>query len=223
MRYFFLAYALIAIMVVGIFGLRGDKSAKTPIEIFPDMDRQDKIKAQTPNSFFADGLGSRQPVEGTLPQSIGDADTQFSGAAGYLATGSIDEYYGSGMPAELELTAEALPAFIARGEERYNISCMPCHGRSGDGGGIAAQFGVPGVANLHTENFLSAKYPDGRMFEVITKGKGVMSGYGYNISLEDRWAIIAYIRSMQLAQNAPLSNPKIKDAFEAATAGLDNK
>lgn len=222
MRYFFLAYALIAVLVVGIFGLRGDKSAKTPIEIFPDMDRQDKIKAQTPDDFFADGLGSRKPVAGTLAQSIGDADAEFGGGTGYYATGHIGDYYGSGMPEELELSAEVLPEFVARGEERFNIYCMPCHGRSGDGGGIAAQFGVPGVANLHTENFLSASYPDGRMYDVIVNGKGQMGGYGYNINLRDRWAIIAYIRAMQLAQKAPLSDPKIKAAYDQATAATGN-
>ena len=179
MRYFFLAYALIVIMVIGIFGFRGDKFEQPPIEIFPDMDHQDKIKAQTGSDFFQDGLGSRKPVPGTQPLGLGNLpETEFGGQDGYYFTGAIGDHYGTGMPEELELKAEELHGFLARGAERYNISCMPCHGQSGNGGGIAAQFGVPGVANLMTDTFGSEAYPDGRMYDVITNGKGQMGEDG---------------------------------------------
>jgi hypothetical protein len=73
---------------------------------------------------------------------------------------------------------------------------------SGDGQGITGQYGVPGIANFHLDTFKSGSYPDGRMYETITNGKGMMGAYGYNISVGDRWAIIAYVRTLQAAKEA---------------------
>jgi len=212
MRYFFLAYAVIALLVVGIFGVRGQKSTKPPIMIFPDMDNQDKVKAQVPSTFFADGMGSRLPVAGTQPRGFnpeGDSEIggipehEFGGLDIYFHTGQIGDYYGTGMPEELELAnAESAAALIRRGRERYAIYCAVCHGASGDGQGIAGQYGVPGIANLQLGPFQSASYPDGRLYDVITNGKGQMSGYGYNIPVRDRWAIVAYVRAIQEAKAA---------------------
>jgi mono/diheme cytochrome c family protein len=211
MRYFFLAYALIALLVVGIFGLRGQKFSKPPVRIFPDMDTQDKVKAQKNDAFFADGHGSRLPVSQTQPrglnptgaQSIGGIpEYEFSGQTGYYYTGHVGDYFGTGMPEELKLTEESVQALITRGKERYGIHCAICHGASGDGQGITGTYGVPGIANFHLDTFNSASYPDGRMFETITVGKGMMGGYGYNIPIEDRWAIIAYVRTLQAAKEA---------------------
>jgi mono/diheme cytochrome c family protein len=212
MRYFFLAYALIALLVVGIFGLRGQKFSKPPIRIFPDMDEQDKTKAQTLDPFFADGHGARLPVTGTQPRGFntdgereigGIPEYEFGGQTGYYYSGHVGDYFGTGMPEELELTTASAGELIQRGKERYNIYCSACHGTSGDGLGITSQYGIPGIANLHLDPFKSATYPDGRMFEVITKGKGMMSGYGYNIPVRDRWAIIAYVRTLQAAKETP--------------------
>ncbi len=209
MRYFFLTYALIALLVVGIFGFRGQKFSKPPVRIFPDMDEQDKLKAQRPDPFFSDGLGSRQPVGDTQPRGFTEAgdraiggipEYEFSGQSGYYYTGHVGDYFGNGMPEELELTAENAAALIRRGKERYDIHCSVCHGTSGDGMGITSQYGVPGIANFHMENFKSATYPDGRVFEVITHGKGQMGAYGYNIPVRDRWAIVAYVRALQTAK-----------------------
>jgi mono/diheme cytochrome c family protein len=211
MRYFFIAYALIALLVVGIFGIRGQHFSKPPVRIFPDMDNQDKLKAQKPSAFFADAHGGRLPVAQTQPrgfneggkQSIGGIpEYEFGGQTGYYYTGHVGDYFGSGMPTELELTAENASALIHRGKERYEIYCSVCHGKSGDGQGVTGQYGVPGIANFHLDNFKSASYPDGRMFETITNGKGMMGAYGYNIPVRDRWAIIAYVRTLQTAKEA---------------------
>jgi mono/diheme cytochrome c family protein len=211
MRYFFLAYALIALLVVGIFGLRGQKFSKPPVRIFPDMDTQDKLNAQKNDAFFADGHGSRLPVSQTQPRGLNPAGAQsiggipeyeFSGQTGYYYTGHVGDYFGTGMPEELKLTEESVQALITRGKERYGIHCAICHGASGDGQGITGTYGVPGIANFHLDTFKSASYPDGRMFETITVGKGMMGGYGYNIPIEDRWAIIAYVRTLQAAKEA---------------------
>lgn len=211
MRYFFLIYALVALLVVGIFGIRGQKFEKPPVRIFPDMDNQDKVKAQKPDAFFADGLGSRLPVTQTQPRGFNEAgeksiggisEYEFGGQTGYYYTGHIGDYFGNGMPEELKLTEQSAQALLARGEERYGIYCAVCHGASGDGQGITGSYGVPGIANFHLANFKSDAYPDGRMFEVITIGKGMMGAYGYNIPVEDRWAIIAYVRALQLAKDS---------------------
>ncbi|MBJ7394528.1 MAG: c-type cytochrome [Akkermansiaceae bacterium] len=214
MRYFFLAYALVALLVVGIFGIRGQKFSKPPIRIFPDMDTQDKVKAQKPDEFFANDQGARLPVAQTQPRGLnpeglkslgGIPEYEFSGQTGYYYTGHIGDYFGSGMPEELKLTEESAQALIERGEERYGIYCAVCHGKSGNGQGITNSYGVPGIANFHLDTFNSESYPDGRMFETITLGKGMMGGYGYNISVGDRWAIIAYVRTLQAAK---LAQPK---------------
>ena len=216
MRYFFLAYALIALLVVGVFGFRGQHFTKPPTRIFPDMDEQDKVRAQKPDAFFADGHGSRLPVGQTQPRGFNEEGEQmiggipeyeFGGQTGYLYTGHVGDYFGSGMPEELKLTDESASALIHRGKERYGIYCAVCHGTSGDGQGVTGQYGVPGIANFHLDTFKSATYPDGRMFETITNGKGMMGAYGYNIPVNDRWAIIAYVRTLQTAKAAATKAP----------------
>jgi mono/diheme cytochrome c family protein len=211
MRYFFLIYALIAVLVVGIGGFRGQHFTKPPVQVFPDMDNQDKLKAQSPSSFFADRQGARLPVAETQPRGFneegatligGIPEYEFGGQPGYYYTGHVGDYFGTGMPEELELTADTAATLIRRGEERYGIYCAVCHGVSGDGQGVTGKYGVPAIANFHLDLFKSASYPDGRMFETITNGKGMMSGYGANISVRDRWAIIAYVRTLQAAKEA---------------------
>jgi mono/diheme cytochrome c family protein len=211
MRYFFLAYALIALLVVGIFGLRGQKFSKPPVRIFPDMDEQDKLKAQKPDPFFADGHGGRLPITQTQPRGFnpegekvigGIPEYEFGGQTGYYYTGHVGDYYGNGMPEELGLTPENATELILRGKERFGIYCAVCHGASGDGNGITANYGVPVAANPNAKlnSLTQQSYPDGRLYEVITNGKGLMSGYGYNIPVRDRWAIIAYIHMLQAAK-----------------------
>lgn len=211
MRYFFLAYAIIAVLFVGIMGFRGQRFTKPPVQVFPDMDNQDKLKAQVPSTFFADRQGGRLPVDGTQPRGFneegvksigGIPEYEFGGQSGYYYTGQVGDYFGAGMPEELELTTETAGELIRRGEERYGIYCAVCHGNAGDGLGITSRYGVPGIANFHLGPFKPDSYPDGRMFEVITHGKGMMSGYGANIPVRDRWAIISYVRTLQAAKDA---------------------
>lgn len=222
MKYFFLLYAIVGITVVGVFKYRGHSFSEPPIRLLPDMDDQDVLKAQKQDAFFADGQGARQPVANTAPLGFqadganelgGIPEYEFSGGTGYYFTGHVGDFFGTGMPEELKLTEESAVALLKRGEERYNIYCSACHGVSGNGAGITARFGVPGIANLTGTPYAATAYPDGRLFEVITKGKGNMSGYGYNIPVRDRWAIIAYIRALQLSRSAPLD--VVKEAFEA--------
>lgn len=209
MRYFFLIFGVIVLLVVGFLGFRGDKFSKPPLRIFPDMDEQDKVKAQVPDDFFVDGMGSRLPVDETQPLGFnelgmreigGIPEYEFGGMTAYYYTGHVGDYFGTGMPEELELDADLARELIVRGEERYAIFCAVCHGAAGDGLGVASNYGIPGIANLHLDPYKSPTYPDGRLFDVITHGKGNMGAYGTMIPIRDRWAIISYVRTLQTAK-----------------------
>lgn len=213
MRYFFLAYALVALTVVGIFGVHGQKFTKPPIRIFPDMDEQDKLRAQKPDPFFADGHGGRLPVTQTQPRGFnptgekiigGIHEYEFGGQPGYYYSGRMGEAYGNGMPEELKLDDKSAEELIRRGAERFGIYCAVCHGTSGNGEGITASFGVPVNTNVNAKlnSLVPGTYPDGRLFETISKGMGRMSGYAQTIPVRDRWAIIAYIHTLQAAKAA---------------------
>jgi len=135
MKYFFLSYLFVAAIVVAAFGTRGSKSELPPLEIFQDMDHQAKVKYQTKSDFFADGLGARRPVKGTVPMgfevpaaaaSSGKYQPPafgFSHGVGYYGTGKIGDYYGDGLPKEIELSK----SLLERGERQYNIYCAVCH------------------------------------------------------------------------------------------------
>lgn len=203
LKYFFIVYAFIALAVLGIFGIPGSKFERPPFRLFPDMDEQDKVKGQKPSTFFKDGHGARLPVPGTVPNSSDDGvfSVEFgAGRTGYYYTGLTEGYYGTGMPEELELTAENAEVFLARGQDRFGIYCAICHGEAGDGKGTVAMLGLNGVRNLHEAGFKADAYPDGRIYDVITNGKGLMGAYGMNIPVRDRWAIVAYMRAMQEAR-----------------------
>jgi len=198
LRYFFLAVALAVITVVSIAGFRGRHSAKPPIEIFPDMNYQDKVKEQVPSAFFGDGVAARAPIPGTVA-------VEMPAQNDYWATGKWDEtHWGDGIPVHdavdggraLQIDA----ADMDRGRERYTISCEVCHGAAGDGKGITSKYGLNGAANYHQDNY--RKMSDGEIFNTITNGHGQMLGYGYNITIDDRWRIVMYIRALQRGQNA---------------------
>ncbi len=206
MRYYFLALLLVIVAVVVIAGPRGARSAKPPIEIFPDMDRQPKYKAQQPSPFFADGRAERSRVDGTVPigyqvpgepargDMVPDNDA-YSAGTDYFNTGKIDGFWGDGIPFEVT------PAVMARGQERYMISCKVCHGGTGAGDGIVKQYGFAFIASLIDERLRAQ--PDGEIFNTITHGKNTMMAYGGKISVKDRWAIVAYVRALQASQGLP--------------------
>ena len=139
-----------------------------PIELIPDMDRQPKLRPQTDNRFFADGLSSRKPVAGTVSRGQRYENNSYN-------TGRIP---GSTNFVE-SIPAEITEAMMRRGQERFGIYCTPCHGAQGDGKGITTKYGMPPVASLHdhkARNLIAA--PDGYLFEVITNGKNLMGQIG---------------------------------------------
>jgi mono/diheme cytochrome c family protein len=188
MRYFLLIFALCVVMVVAIAGRRGSLSRRPPIELFPDMVRQPKLRPQTPDGFFADDRVSRLPVPGTIARE----DTHYADLP--VNTGRVAGTTNFVETIPVEVTANLL----ARGQQRFNINCSPCHGQQADGNGVVKKLGLATVANLHDKRIV--ELPDGEIFNTITYGKNTMGPYGANVTVEDRWAIIAYLRALQLSQ-----------------------
>lgn len=224
MRYAFLAFILVVISALGVLGFRGQKTSHTPVEVFNDMDHQAKLKAQKPNDFFADGDGPRRPIAGTVPHGYEISESAADGAVldggygtgdhSYYNTGKIGDGFGTGMPAELGLTADNVDAFLRRGHERYDIYCATCHAESGNGQGVVAKRGFMATANLHGEQFNAENYADGQIYNTITIGKGLMKHYSDKLNVYDRWAVVAYVRVLQeLNVGVPLNTPGLAEVI----------
>lgn len=216
LRYFFIGFSLLVLLLVSITGFRGAKSKRPPIELFPDMVRQTKYKAQSQSDFYADNRSAREHVQGTVPLGytppqgkssfshdvMGDAgpygNIQFSASPDYVATGRMGNYWGNGIP--FTVTA----AIMKRGRERYNIHCAVCHGAVGMGNGITSKYGLNGIANQQQQRI--REMADGEIFNTITWGKNSMMGYGSTIQVPDRWAIICYLRALQRSEHATLKD-----------------
>jgi len=216
MRYFLLIFALAVVAVVAVAGWRGAKSRRPPIEIFADMSRQPKLRPQTHNNFFPDGLSSRVPVAGVVPQAVpvrvGDK----------LVFPFEDSPVNTGRVAGATNFVDVNPfpvtaAFLERGRQRFNIHCAACHTQLGDGNSVAKRIvAMPVVANLHDRRIV--ELPDGELFNTISYGKNLMQGYAPNVAVPDRWAVIAYLRALQLSRLGTL-----EDVPEPARANLKER
>jgi len=149
-----------------------------------DMANQPRQNPLSPSDFFADGRSERPAVENTVVRGSVQDDSLF-------------------VPKEsnafpLPLTAELLQ----RGEQRYAIFCTPCHGIQGDGLGMVAMRGMKHPPSYHQERLRNV--PNGYLYDVVTNGFGAMYGYSAQIPPRDRWAIVAYLRALQLSRNAPV-------------------
>jgi mono/diheme cytochrome c family protein len=219
LRAFLVIFLLCTIAILAVFGFRGQVSTAPPLEVFPDMVRQMKVRAQAPLDFFADGRGPRLPVAGTVPFGYempqpktaatppvvageepqeARAHVAFSVGTDYFDTGKMGDRWGTGIP--LEVTRE----LMERGQQRFNITCVMCHGAAATGNGITKQYGLATVVSLQDERI--RKMSDGEIFNTITNGKNTMMAYGPNILVADRWAIIAYLRALQRSQNATIAD-----------------
>jgi len=208
MRYFITGFFTIVCMIVSMAGFQGSFTRNTPIEVFPDMDRQPRVRPQASNLFdkvlgTGDGRGSRLPVAGSVPRgtAVGDEPTQTG-----RQSGSEDWVELS----PLEVDARTLK----RGRERYDIFCTPCHGQAGDGSGIVTQYSLT-TADLHQHRLVQST--DGYLFDVISNGFNAttnevgiaysrMPAYKSKIPIEDRWAIVSYIRVLQFSQLGKLED-----------------
>ena len=177
---------------------RVTRTTSTRIQIIPDMDQQPKFKTQSPDPFFADLRAMRPPVAGTVARGGANLDP-------HLYKGIAGGHWATEFP--MPLTLE----MMKRGQERYGIYCSPCHGLSGRGDGIVNQRAerlqegtwTP-PADL-TSDMVTAREA-GHLFNTITNGIRSMPAYGPQIPVEDRWAVVAYVRALQRARHATLND-----------------
>jgi mono/diheme cytochrome c family protein len=182
-----------------------------------DMQDQPKAIAYRENSFYKDGTGSRPLVDGTVPRGYLREDRVFY--SGKKATAQASPQTSSTQASTnsqaglypddvdtipMQITKEDLD----RGQERYDIYCSVCHGKTGYGDGMIARrgFNKPAPANYHQDRLRQA--PAGHFFDVMTNGWGAMPAYAQQVSVEDRWRIVAYIRALQLSQTQATASPQ---------------
>lgn len=177
---FFPALLFTLVVVFWVALLSGNlmwTSNNPPLQIIDDMDDQAKVKPQVSSAFFADGKGTRDPLENTLP---------ITGHKYSVELDDVDVKNINNIP--------ATDIVLARGQNRFNIYCSPCHNYDGKGNGLVAQRGFSNPPNL-MEN--AKNLSDGRIFHIISAGQNIMSSYADKTSELDRWAIVHYIRAMQ--------------------------
>ena len=187
-------------------------NAKAPITFFAaillagcrqDMHDQPRYKPLAATDFFGDGRSARPVVEGTVARG------QLRNDAARF-TGKLDGQDVEAFP--FQITRDEL----LRGQQRFNIYCSPCHSRIGDGNGMVVRRGFRQAASYHTEKLIKA--PIGHFFDVITNGFGAMPSYASRVEPDDRWRIAAYIRVLQLSENATIGDVPAdqRSALEAA-------
>jgi hypothetical protein len=156
-----------------------------------DMRDQPRVDPFEESNFFADGASARPPVPGTVARGQLRVDE-------HLHTGRVDGRFANAFPYTVTLP------ILERGQERYDIFCSPCHGRVGDGQGIVTEYGMRVPTSFHDPELRDQ--PPGYYFVLITDGTRVMPSYATRIPPADRWAIVAYIRALQLSQHADTSS-----------------
>jgi mono/diheme cytochrome c family protein len=185
---------LVGVVLLSLLALMGCRRQQM-------MAHQPQYDPLEKSSAFADANSSRPVVEGTVAQGALDPTD-------VLLTGKVGDAFIDDFP--LPLT----PELMARGRERYNIYCSPCHGLAGYGDGMIVARGYRKPPSFHTDQLRSRS--NGHLFDVITNGFGAMPAYRAQVRAEDRWAIVAYERALQVSQNASLA-----DVPEADRATLD--
>jgi mono/diheme cytochrome c family protein len=216
-----------------------------------DMQDQPKMKPYRSSVFFRDGLSTRPPIDGTIARGFLKNDTEFftGKKAGKTGTTSGAAASGSGLGSPAETPAGAQPAtttaagaqpagaaaypddvevfpiavtseLVTRGKQRYEIYCSACHGLTGNGDGMIVRRGFRRAASFNDDRLRQA--PVGHFFDAITNGWGAMPSYAPQIPPQDRWAIIAYIRALQLAQQGQTQASSTTGATTGATPATAN-
>jgi mono/diheme cytochrome c family protein len=156
-----------------------------------DMHDQPKYKPFAASPFFADGRASRPLIDGTVARGHLDEDALFY-------TGKVGNEFAAEFP--FAVTADV----VQHGQQRFNVFCSPCHDRTGGGGGMIVQRGYRHPPSFHIDRLRQQRV--GYFFDVMTKGFGTMPNYAQQVPPADRWAIVAYIRALQLSQHASLAD-----------------
>ncbi|MDP2318550.1 MAG: cytochrome c [Acidobacteriota bacterium] len=172
-------FALLAAAVLLVAGCR------------QDMHDAPRYKALRGSDFFADGKSARSLVPGTVARGwLRDDEALYTGKV----AGQLVEQFPFAIA----------HADLARGQQRFNIYCTPCHGKLGDGNGMVVQRGLRQAASYHQDRLRQEK--TGYFYDVITNGFGAMQGYAEQIPVRDRWLIVAYVRALQLSQHASVDD-----------------
>jgi len=190
--------------------VRTVRSIQPRVHVIPDMDNQPKLQAQQSTPFFADGRAMRPEIPGTVARDGLRADDHYY-------RGKVD-----GKPATKYPVAVSHD-LMQRGQDRFNTFCAPCHGLGGYGDGMVSQRAdalgegtwVP-PPSFHTDQVRDR--PVGEVFDIITNGIRKMPAHGPQIGVHDRWAIVAYVRALQLSRNARMEDvpPELRPALEQA-------
>lgn len=170
---------ILAVLVLSGIGCRSEMY---------DQPRYDTFE---PSAFFSDGLSARPLVAGTVPRGWARTDE-------HLYHGREDGELSTTFPFVID------EAILERGRDQYTVFCAPCHGGLGDGQGMIVQRGMPKPPSLHEPRL--REVPVGHLYDVINRGFGAMYSYSHRIKPHDRWAVVAYIKALQLSQNAPIDS-----------------
>lgn len=183
----------LALVTFGLSSCANFPSRTAPLEIFDDMDRQQKYKAQSlyrgAATQFEDGRSNRMPVPGTVAVGhLKEDDATFRGITNGQYIGKI--------PVKIDA------ALLAQGQSKFNTYCSPCHDKTGSGQGVVPKRTLWLPTNLHEDRVVAM--PDGEIYDVISNGRRTMHGYKYQILEADRWAVVAYVRALQRSDRGTL-------------------
>jgi|HubBroStandDraft_2_1064218.scaffolds.fasta_scaffold20296_4 mono/diheme cytochrome c family protein len=202
----------LAVVVAGLVaGCRGQTSEDPPVVLERNMFDQERLNPESYSEFFGDHRTMRAPVEGTIARDHYEDDPE-------VATGLLPDQSGYVMtiPPAIVTHAGGLAKMLARGQERFGIYCTPCHGQTGDGKGMIVckrasvtdaceSRGFPPLPSYEDERL--RHMPDGQLFATISRGVRTMPAYGPQIPISDRWAIVSYVRALQMSQMTAIAQP----------------
>lgn len=195
----------IAFAVLLLLALSGCERAMHNMYIQPRLDPGEA------SPLFADGRADRPPPAGSVPMAAGTLAMTSSGRKGHELPAQWEAAAASTSPPPIT------QALLARGQERFGIFCLPCHSPVGDGDGPVVRRGFPRPPSYHEQRLRDA--PDRHFYDVISNGYGIMHSYADRVPPQDRWAIVAYIRALQLSQNAQVA--QLPAAVRAKLAASD--
>jgi len=196
--------AVAAVLVLSVAGCRGGRSEETPFHLSGDMDWQPKKDPQQSSPVFADGRAMRPLVEGTVAQGhLKEDDAYWRGTLGGKPISRV--------PVSVDM------AMLERGRDRYSVFCAPCHDEAGAGLGMAVQRGMPPPIALGSDRVQGMK--DGEIFAVISDGVRNMPSYKNMIPVEDRWAIITWVRVLSRSQWAHMRDVPAAEKGSVREAG----
>lgn len=211
MRNVYLVTAFVCVALVSILGLRGTLFTQPPMDPFPEwafpgMKYQPKLRPQGESEFFADGQADRRPPPHTVARGLlRDDDALHHGKD---ASGGWIKGFPAGVTVDI--------AFLERGRKHYSIYCAPCHSETGDGNGITKRYGMGATPTYHDDRLRTMA--EGEIYNTIANGKNTMLPYADKLTPEERWAVVAYVRALQRAQQGRVAD--VKDAAARQTLGI---